>query len=259
MNYYYKFPNSITFGGVIILLHEIYNIHNGKGKINLIINCGNRFKKLLSINSYLNSNIKIFFKKNNSKNFISLNNIIKKKRSYSFSFIYKNFIKVKYINFKKNYILKAKKYLNRKKLKNFICIHLYKNKIAPAKIKEWKKFINFMSQKYQVILLNSDPYKKYLSKMQNVHYVPNNKQKIFLEPIIAMLSLGFFANASGFCTFLNFSNTKYLILKIPKYHKILFRGETKKNKLLFANNDQLILRKNQTFNILKKYAKIIIK
>ena len=167
MNYYYKISSTITFGGVILLLHEIYNIHNGQGKIKLIINCSNRLKKLFLINSYLNSNIKIFFKKKNNQNFIKLNKIIKKKRCYSFSFIYKNFLDVKYINFKKNYILKVKKYLNRKKLKNFICIHLKKskNKIASAKIKEWVKFINFMAEKYPVILLNSDSYHIYFLLM----------------------------------------------------------------------------------------------
>ena len=251
MVYYYKIPQNFTFGGAYIFLHELYNINNSKKKFYVNLNCDPELRKLFNINKYLDSNIRISFKKKKTNKFINLNSIIKKKQNYSFTFLYKNFKKIKFIPFKKKKILKVKNYLKKKNIKNFICIHLKKdkNKIASAKISEWIKFIKFLSIKYQVFIVNSEYYRKYFINLENIYFVPRKYNRLYFEPIISLLARAFFSNASGFCSFVNFSKTNYLILKDPKHHVKEFKGETFKNRLLYASRKQIIIKKNRNLNI----------
>lgn len=259
MNFYYILAPQFSFGGTLLLLHEIYNLNHGNKNIKLIIKCKKSQEKLFNINKFLDSKIKIEFGSSRN-NYINLNKIIEKKQDYSFSYIYKNFKKVKFIKFKEKYIKEVKAFLKLNNFQNFFCVHLKKdeNKTGSANILEWKKFINYLAKKKKIIILNSSFYNDDLKDIPNVFFVKKGKKNIFFEPIMLLLSKAFFGNASGFCTFANFSHISYLILKNSRHHINEFKGETKKNRLLFAKKKQLIIRNKQNFKILIANAKKII-
>ena len=258
--YYFRLPKNFTFGGALLLLHEVYNLKKSR-KISLVVNCKKEKKPLFNVNKFFESNIKINFSRKKKSYYIDLNKIIEKKKDYSFIFLYKNIKKIKFIQFKKKYLNEVKKFLQKNDLKNYLTVHLKKDttNIGSAKINEWKKFIKKISKNYKVILLNSAKYKNQLKNISNVYFINKGIKNIFYEPIIALLSKAFFANASGFCTFINFSNTSYLSIKNPKHHSEEFKFETKKNKLLFAKKNQFIIRNKQDNKLLLKYAKKIIR
>lgn len=260
MNYLYTIPSNFKFGGCLILLHEIFNLEKNSKNKKLCLIGEKKFKNYFKINKYLNSGIKIVNKISKKDRCINLNKLVLKKVNYSFSFLNNNNGKIKYISFKKNYINEVKKYLKNKKLKKYISIHLKadQNRLGNASIRVWKKYVKYLSAKEKIFLVNSNHFKKHFRGNANVYFLETKYQnKIYFEPIIALLSKSFIGNASGFCTYVNLSNTKYLILKNPGHHKKMFKNETKNSRLSFANKYQYIIRIKQNLKNIKEYAKKI--
>lgn len=260
MNYLYTIPSNFKFGGCLILLHEIYNLEKNSKNTKLYLIGEKKFQKYFKINKYLKSNIKIVNKISKKDSYINLNKLVLKKINYSFSFLNNIKKKINYISFKKNYIREVKKYLKNKKIKKYISVHLKAdtNILGNTPIREWKKYVEHLSSKKKVFLVHSNYFKKHFKDNKNVLFLEAKYQnKIYFEPIIALLSKGFIGNASGFCTYLNLSNTKYLILKNPKQHKNMFKYETKNLRLGFANKHQYIIKTKQNFKNIKKHEKKI--
>lgn len=275
MSFYFT-NRKINFGGFFIFLLECNILKNffKKNFVKVIFTNKNlsqeKFKKYKEYFSYLDFDYSISYRKNinnNAKGLLNIDTLFDKKFSYQTTFLSllsnKSSLKP-IIKYKNSLNKEISIILKKKKIKNFITLHLNINKsnsLSTAKISFWKKLIDHLLLKnlsLQIIFVGFD---KKFYKHERVHYAYDLFKNDIYSFYIIYKSKFFIGNASGYCCAAIFSNIPYLIIKNPKHHVKTIKNEIKKSKLDFANKDQLIIRSIQNFDYIKnnlsKFNKVI--
>ena len=275
MSVYYT-NKKINFGGLFIFLLECNNLKKlfQKNTIKVIFTNKNlsqeKYKKYKKYFGFLDFNFPITYRKYvnyDMKGLLNIDLLFDKKFSYQTTFLSllsKNNNLKPIIKYKKNLNKKISIILKKKKIRNYITIHLNINNKSPlsaAKISFWKKLVDHLLKKNLSLQIIFVGFKKEFYKHDRVHY----SYDIFKNDIYSFFAVSnskfFIGNASGYCCAAIFSNTPYLIIKNPNHHKMTIKDEIKNLKLDFANNDQLIIRSPQSFDyirtILRKFNKLL--
>jgi len=260
-----------TLGGAIILRKESEILAKKMQvfKINVIVNKGKYKKKIFE--SYFKQ---VFM---GSKYKFKICYDFKKKDIYwpiydqknSKFFLYTSFDRInKLVNsFKIKPILEwNKKTISQTKAirknlpKNTIAVHLknifpHKEQESNADGKVWNDFFNhsLKNKKVGFLLMGDDNIPKNINFNKNIFFAKKLKIPLSIQLCLVSMCSGFLGMASGPSVAANFSNVPYYIFKHPKHDiKEIEKEIGNKNKLHFANKNQIILRKIPTLDFLKK-------